>query len=87
MIDVSYSTGGNLVRSSILCVKACAGRPIWLRTLKSTFSNNSRGPGPGVRDLTYASKIGYEILFQIKAIFFKLSIHQIKTSIMYKMFI
>ncbi len=44
-LDVSHSTEGNPVRSSILWVKACAGRPIWFRPLKVTFSNNSRGPG------------------------------------------
>ncbi len=42
------STGGNPVRSSILWVKACAGRPIWFRPLKLTFSNNNRVPGQWV---------------------------------------
>ncbi len=45
-LDVSHSTGGNPVRSSILWVKACAGRPIWFRPLKLTFSNH--GPGQWV---------------------------------------
>ncbi len=35
------STGGNPVRLSILWVKACAGRPIWFRPLKLTFSNKN----------------------------------------------
>ncbi len=42
------STGGNSVRSSILWVKACAGRPIWFRPLKLTFSKNNHGPGQWV---------------------------------------
>ncbi len=40
--------GGILSESSELWVKACAGRPIWFRPLKLTFSNNSHGPGQRV---------------------------------------
>ncbi len=45
-----------------MCKVVCAGRPIWFRPLKLTFSNNNRGPGQCI----------YTLHMQVKSEFLQL---------------
>ncbi len=75
-LDVSHSTGGNPVRSSILWVKAGARRPVWFHPLKLTFPNNSRSPGQWVT-LTYEIGISPIIVKKNKLTNFTASISEV----------